>query len=190
MYFHCQTNLVATFRELYPTELQFEGNRSIRFARGAALPLDALRHCIALALTYHLDRAPERRRSDVDDGNGLDRRRHQAAHPHLVVSARALGLSPRRGTRSNLGRCRGRPVAPAHLRRSSAAAGAGCGSKCAARRAAMRLRAIGRSVRTRHPRNAAGRRTRSRPHSIRYSISAAAAAVRWCGSRTSPQRPH
>ena len=55
MYFHCQTNLVATFRELYPTELQFDGNRSIRFERGAALPLNALRHCIALALTYHLD---------------------------------------------------------------------------------------------------------------------------------------
>jgi Domain of unknown function (DU1801) len=56
MYFHCQTNLVATFRELYPTELQFDGNRSLRFERGAALPLDVLRHCIALALTYHLDR--------------------------------------------------------------------------------------------------------------------------------------
>ncbi len=56
MYFHCQTNLVSTFRALYPTELRFEGNRSLRFERGAALPIDALRHCIASALTYHLDR--------------------------------------------------------------------------------------------------------------------------------------
>lgn len=56
MYFHCQTNLVATFRELYPTELQFDGNRSLRFNRGATLPVDALRHCIALALTYHFER--------------------------------------------------------------------------------------------------------------------------------------
>ena len=29
VYFHCQTNLVETFRELYPTELRFAGNRSI-----------------------------------------------------------------------------------------------------------------------------------------------------------------
>jgi hypothetical protein len=29
VYFHCQTNLVETFRELYPTQLRFEGNRSI-----------------------------------------------------------------------------------------------------------------------------------------------------------------
>ena len=56
MYFHCRTNLVATFRELYPSELQFDGNRSIRLNRTAAVPADALRHCIALALTYHLDR--------------------------------------------------------------------------------------------------------------------------------------
>lgn len=66
LYFHCQTNLVATFRELYPTELQFDGNRSIRLARGAPLPINALRHCIALALTYQFDRSArmkaERRR--------------------------------------------------------------------------------------------------------------------------------
>src|SRR5713101_596887 len=29
LYFHCQTNLVATFRELHPTELTYGGNRSI-----------------------------------------------------------------------------------------------------------------------------------------------------------------
>lgn len=66
LYFHCQTNLVATFRELYPTELQFDGNRSIRLARGAPLAINALRHCIALALTYQFDRSArmkaERRR--------------------------------------------------------------------------------------------------------------------------------
>ena len=28
VYFHCQTNLVETFRELYP-ELRYEGNRAI-----------------------------------------------------------------------------------------------------------------------------------------------------------------
>ena len=31
VYFHCQTDLVETFRELYPTEFSFGGNRSILF---------------------------------------------------------------------------------------------------------------------------------------------------------------
>ena len=56
MYFHCQTTLVDTFRELYPDEFSFEGNRAIIFSEEEALPEDALRHCIALALTYHLNK--------------------------------------------------------------------------------------------------------------------------------------
>jgi hypothetical protein len=53
IYFHCQTNLVTTFRELYP-ELSFGGNRSILLEARDKLPKAALRHCLALALTYHL----------------------------------------------------------------------------------------------------------------------------------------
>ena len=53
VYFHCQTDLVETFRELYP-ELRYGGNRSILLDAGEKLPEKALRHCIALALTYHL----------------------------------------------------------------------------------------------------------------------------------------
>jgi len=45
--------LVETFRELYPNDFQFEGNRSIVLERDRALPQLPLRHCIALALTYH-----------------------------------------------------------------------------------------------------------------------------------------
>ena len=52
VYFHCQTDLVETFRELYP-ELRYGGNRSILLDAGEKLPETALRHCIALALTYH-----------------------------------------------------------------------------------------------------------------------------------------
>jgi len=52
VYFHCQTDLVETFRELYP-ELRYGGNRSILLDAGEKLPEGALRHCIALALTYH-----------------------------------------------------------------------------------------------------------------------------------------
>ena len=53
MYFHCQTNLVATFRQMYPKELVFDGNRAIVFDAGKPVPEQPLRHCIALALTYH-----------------------------------------------------------------------------------------------------------------------------------------
>jgi hypothetical protein len=56
IYFHCQTNLVETFRELYPTELSFGGNRSILLNAEDELPQLALRHCVALALTYHLNK--------------------------------------------------------------------------------------------------------------------------------------
>src|SRR4051812_26023042 len=56
IYFHCQTDLVATFRELYPTEFTYGGNRSILLNAKAKFPEPALRHCIALALTYHLNR--------------------------------------------------------------------------------------------------------------------------------------
>jgi hypothetical protein len=52
VYFHCQTDLVKTFRELYP-ELRYGGNRSILLDAGDKLPEAALRHCVALALTYH-----------------------------------------------------------------------------------------------------------------------------------------
>jgi hypothetical protein len=54
LYFHCQTDLVATFRELYPNELTTDGNRAIIFNADDAVPEAALRHCVALALTYHL----------------------------------------------------------------------------------------------------------------------------------------
>jgi hypothetical protein len=52
VYFHCQTDLVETFRELYP-DLRCGGNRCILLDAGEKLPEKALRHCIALALTYH-----------------------------------------------------------------------------------------------------------------------------------------
>ncbi|WP_395021217.1 DUF1801 domain-containing protein [Dongia sp.] len=53
LHVHCQTTLVSTFRELYRGQLSFGGNRSILLDAGRPLPKAALRHCIALALTYH-----------------------------------------------------------------------------------------------------------------------------------------
>jgi hypothetical protein len=56
IYFHCQTDLVATFRELYPKEMTYAGNRAVIFNADDAVPEAALRHCVGLALTYHLNR--------------------------------------------------------------------------------------------------------------------------------------
>jgi hypothetical protein len=55
VYFHCQTDLVETFRELYP-KLSYSGNRAILLDAAEKLPEAELRHCVALALTYHLRR--------------------------------------------------------------------------------------------------------------------------------------
>ncbi|MEM8487446.1 MAG: DUF1801 domain-containing protein [Bacteroidota bacterium] len=60
MYFNCQTTLVSTFREMYADVLEFEGNRSVVFSLNAPLKTDAVRHCIAMALTYHLDKKQRR----------------------------------------------------------------------------------------------------------------------------------
>jgi Domain of unknown function (DU1801) len=53
VYFHCQTNLVSTFRELYPDQLTFEGNRAVIFAADNIVPVETLKHCLARAFTYH-----------------------------------------------------------------------------------------------------------------------------------------
>lgn len=56
MYFICSTNLVSTFREIYSDQLVFEGNRSIVFNLDEEIQTDAVSHCVAMALTYHLDK--------------------------------------------------------------------------------------------------------------------------------------
>ncbi len=53
MYFHCQTILIETFKELYPDEFRFDGKRALVFNVNDEIPVDALKHCISLALTYH-----------------------------------------------------------------------------------------------------------------------------------------
>lgn len=61
IYFHCQTNLVEGFRARYADTLKFEGNRAIVFGPEDDIPLDPVRHCVAMALTYHS--AKKRKRS-------------------------------------------------------------------------------------------------------------------------------
>jgi len=56
VYFICHTNLVETFRELYRGKLRFEGNRGIVLDGKESLPAQELGHCIAMALTYQLEK--------------------------------------------------------------------------------------------------------------------------------------
>lgn len=54
MFFHCQSTLITGFREMYPEQFTFEGNRALLFKLGEPLPKEQLRHCVSQALTYHL----------------------------------------------------------------------------------------------------------------------------------------
>ena len=63
IYFHCQTNLVATFRDIYPNEFRYGGNRCILLDVNDRIDENALRHCISLALTYHMRKSPRRSRA-------------------------------------------------------------------------------------------------------------------------------
>lgn len=56
VYFNCQSNLIPTFKQLYPTTFNFEGNRSIVFDNKDMIPIKELEHCISIALTYHLNK--------------------------------------------------------------------------------------------------------------------------------------
>lgn len=53
LFVNCQTSLIETWRARYADELTFIGNREIRLPLNRPLPEDPLRHCIAMALTYH-----------------------------------------------------------------------------------------------------------------------------------------
>jgi len=52
LFFHCQTKLIDTFRELYSEALEFEGNRAIVLRVNDDIPNKVIRHCIELAMTY------------------------------------------------------------------------------------------------------------------------------------------
>lgn len=54
LYFVCHTHLVDRFLEIYPQTFKFEGDRALIFKVGEPLPETELKHCIAMALTYHL----------------------------------------------------------------------------------------------------------------------------------------
>ncbi len=53
-YFICTTNLVSRFQEQYPDEFEYRDNRALVLDVEDDIPRDALSHCFAMALTYHL----------------------------------------------------------------------------------------------------------------------------------------
>jgi Domain of unknown function (DU1801) len=58
VYFNCQTRLVESFRQMFPDDFRFDGNRALVLDLGQKMPVDSLGLCIAAALTYHLKRRP------------------------------------------------------------------------------------------------------------------------------------
>ena len=53
MYFHCKTSLITEFKKRYP-EFTFMGNRAIVFDVNDVLPIEKIKKCIFLSLTYNL----------------------------------------------------------------------------------------------------------------------------------------
>ena len=56
LYFNCKTTLVDTFNETYGDMFHYGGNRSIIFNVNEPIAVDELSDCIAMALTYHLNK--------------------------------------------------------------------------------------------------------------------------------------
>jgi hypothetical protein len=53
IYFNCRTTLLETFREIYSDTFTYDGKRAIHLDVKGDYSKTALRHCIALSLTYH-----------------------------------------------------------------------------------------------------------------------------------------
>ncbi|AOW12145.1 hypothetical protein LPB72_14320 [Hydrogenophaga crassostreae] len=63
LYFNCQTDLVDTFKTLFPNDFVFEGNRALVFRLGEAIPADSVAFCMAAAFSYHLNKKKQQRNS-------------------------------------------------------------------------------------------------------------------------------
>lgn len=53
VFFHCQSKLIETFKEIYPEVFQYEGKRAIVIPLGDGLEGKPLHHCLQMALNYH-----------------------------------------------------------------------------------------------------------------------------------------
>lgn len=55
-YFNCNSSLADDYQQLYPGVFEYEGRRAILIGLDGPVHEKELRHCIALALTYHLNK--------------------------------------------------------------------------------------------------------------------------------------
>lgn len=53
VYFHCQTRLIETIKEIYRDDFEYEGKRAIVIPLHADIKQGPLGHCLGLALKYH-----------------------------------------------------------------------------------------------------------------------------------------
>lgn len=53
LFFHCQTKLMSTFREVYPNNFTYIGNRQLMFPLNDNSKYRVLSHCLSVALRYH-----------------------------------------------------------------------------------------------------------------------------------------
>ena len=53
MFFNCRTQLVDDFRNQFPDEFYYEGNRGVILKQNQCEPKGAIEFCISAALTYH-----------------------------------------------------------------------------------------------------------------------------------------
>lgn len=56
LFFLCQTSLIETFKERFGNKLVYKGNRAIHFDVNDKIPVNDIRKCFSMALTYKLDR--------------------------------------------------------------------------------------------------------------------------------------
>lgn len=54
LFAHCQTDIISSFKELFPNDFIFEKNRAVCFKSSDEIQSDKLKLLIRHALTYHL----------------------------------------------------------------------------------------------------------------------------------------
>lgn len=53
VYFHCQTRLIDTFKEVYPNSFTYQGNRALSLPLTKSIHDTPLKQCLLIAMTYH-----------------------------------------------------------------------------------------------------------------------------------------
>ncbi|MCG8568627.1 MAG: DUF1801 domain-containing protein [Spirochaetes bacterium] len=52
-YVNCKTNLIERYKDIFPGLFQYDGTRGIIFDVHQKIPVEEVKQCISMALTYH-----------------------------------------------------------------------------------------------------------------------------------------